>query len=384
MLPRAMIWGPMYSGKKKSRGSLLAFRTYLDELSGTQVDWNPWSGAEPEPAYLAESRVVTASRVLLESAFGWRWYLGDRVTRQSLGALDFQVPGPLPPHASHTDKYTLAELRRFTVPTGLAAFLRPERDYAVYRRQHLARPLGVLEHVAVQSEALEAGEERRSRESRASRPRERSDYATATGLPRLSWTLAVRDTAGEEAIVRFEPARTDPAEITGPCVHLACILILSRNMSQAPIEWASMPKLLASSLNISRGLANTILEGGQLKIMRLIKMYSPDGDLASDDAQARRRFALVICLLAAYLLVPADGRVSPSLVSVAAQMGARRNVVPLVLAETLLVVAVRQVESLASSGSGLESLSEEDPSKGDAVSGHGHRRLVCVHAANAA
>ncbi|XP_058224951.1 protein MAINTENANCE OF MERISTEMS-like [Rhododendron vialii] len=134
MLPRAMIWGPMYSGKKKSRGSLLAFRTYLDELSGTQVDWNPWSGAEPEPEYLAQSRVVTASRVLLESAFGWRWYLGDRVTRQSLGTLDFQVPGPLPPHASHTDKYTLAELRRFTVPTGLAAFLRPERDYAVYRR----------------------------------------------------------------------------------------------------------------------------------------------------------------------------------------------------------------------------------------------------------
>ncbi|XP_058202853.1 uncharacterized protein LOC131317312 [Rhododendron vialii] len=188
MLPRTMIWGPMYSGKKKSKGSLLAFRTYLDELSGTQVEWNPWSSAEPEPEYLARSRVVTASWVLLESAFRWRWYLGDWVTRQSLGSLEFQVPGPLPPHASHTDKYTLAELRRLTVPAGLAAFLRPERDYAVYRRQRLARPLGVLEHVAVQSEALEAGEERRT----------------------------VRDTKGEEAVVRFEPARTDPAEITGP------------------------------------------------------------------------------------------------------------------------------------------------------------------------
>ncbi|XP_058215746.1 uncharacterized protein LOC131326861 [Rhododendron vialii] len=40
-------------------------------------------------------------------------------------------------------------------------------------------------------------------------------------LPRLSWTLTVRDAQGEEAIVWFEPARTEPAEIIGP----------------APMEW---------------------------------------------------------------------------------------------------------------------------------------------------
>ncbi|XP_058217462.1 protein MAINTENANCE OF MERISTEMS-like [Rhododendron vialii] len=160
MLPRAMIWGPLHRGKKKSRGSLLAFRSYLDELSGIQVEWNPWSNVEPEPEYLARSRVVIVSRVLLESAFGWQWYLGDRVTRQSLGFLEYQAPRPLPSRASHTNRYTLAELRHFTIPEGFAAFLRPERDYAVYRRQYLARPLGVLEHKAVESEALEAGEER--------------------------------------------------------------------------------------------------------------------------------------------------------------------------------------------------------------------------------
>lgn len=48
----------------------------------------------------------------------------------------------------------------------------------------------------------------------------------------------------------------------------------------------------------------------------------------------------MICLLAAYLLIPLDGRVSPLLVSVAAQMGAQRNVMPLVLAETLLGLAL--------------------------------------------
>ncbi|XP_058189225.1 uncharacterized protein LOC131306815 [Rhododendron vialii] len=41
MLPRAMIWGPLHRGKKKSRGSLLAFGSYLDELSGVQVNNTP-------------------------------------------------------------------------------------------------------------------------------------------------------------------------------------------------------------------------------------------------------------------------------------------------------------------------------------------------------
>ncbi|KAI8547641.1 hypothetical protein RHMOL_Rhmol07G0211300 [Rhododendron molle] len=102
------------------------------------------------------------------------------------------------------------------------------------------------------------------------------------------------------------------------------------------LHQVSMPGLLASSLNISRGLANTILEDGQINIMCLIERYSPDDDLEDEAMQARCHFALVICLLAAYLFIPVDGRVSPLLVSVAAQMGTRRNVVPLVLAETLM------------------------------------------------
>ncbi|KAI8538350.1 hypothetical protein RHMOL_Rhmol09G0096100 [Rhododendron molle] len=97
-----------------------------------------------------------------------------------------------------------------------------------------------------------------------------------------------------------------------------------------------MPGLLATSLEISRGLANTLLEGGQINVIRLIDRYSPDGDLEDMAVQARCRFVLVICLLAAYLLVPSDGQVSPLLVSVAAQMVDRKNVIPLVLVETLI------------------------------------------------
>jgi hypothetical protein len=180
------------------------------------VEWDPWRVEGPEPEYLALSRAVTASRVLLESAFRWQWYLGDRVARQSLGTVQFVVPGPLPPRASHTGRYTLRQLQQFTVPAAAFPLLRPGRDYAVYQRQRLAGVLGVVEHRSVQAEALRASEERTGRRSRTGRSRERCVYAAATGLHRLSWTLQVRDPQGEAAEVCFEPARAEPAEVTGP------------------------------------------------------------------------------------------------------------------------------------------------------------------------
>ncbi|KAI8542717.1 hypothetical protein RHMOL_Rhmol08G0160800 [Rhododendron molle] len=84
-LPRALIWSKKNMGTKEGRGDLNAFRLYLDDLRTSHV-------YRPEPEYLARSRAVTASRVLLESAFDWQWYVGDRVTRQSLGYAVFQVP----------------------------------------------------------------------------------------------------------------------------------------------------------------------------------------------------------------------------------------------------------------------------------------------------
>ncbi|KAI8538462.1 hypothetical protein RHMOL_Rhmol09G0105900 [Rhododendron molle] len=137
-LPRALIWSKEYMGTKEGRGELNAYRLYLDDLKASQIEWNPWRIEGPEPEYLARSRVVTASRELLESAFGWQWYLGVRVTRQSLGYLEFQVPRPLPPRASHTGDYTLAELERFMRPeTELTCYLRPEHDYTAYQQDHL-------------------------------------------------------------------------------------------------------------------------------------------------------------------------------------------------------------------------------------------------------
>ncbi|KAI8542866.1 hypothetical protein RHMOL_Rhmol08G0173300 [Rhododendron molle] len=108
------------------------------------------------------------------------------------------------------------------------------------------------------------------------------------------------------------------------------------SMIVVPPYRKSMSKLLKSSLNISTGAAESLLSGGQINIMCLMEWYEPEGDTGDMALQAPRRFALVISVLAAYLLVSQNGQVDPSLVSVPAQLGARRNVVPMVLAKTLI------------------------------------------------
>ncbi|KAI8542628.1 hypothetical protein RHMOL_Rhmol08G0152300 [Rhododendron molle] len=89
-LPRALIWSKANMGTKKGRGDLNAFKLYLDDLRASQV------------------------------------------------------PGPLPPRASHTGEYTRAELEQFTRPDiELTHYLRPEMDYAAYQRDRLVGLLGV-------------------------------------------------------------------------------------------------------------------------------------------------------------------------------------------------------------------------------------------------
>ncbi|KAI8524686.1 hypothetical protein RHMOL_Rhmol13G0167500 [Rhododendron molle] len=97
----------------------------------------------------------------------WEWYLGDKVTRQSLGDTEFQVSGPLPPRALHTGEYTSAEVEQFTrLDTKLTHYLRPEIDYAAYQRDRLAGLLGVRAFRDVLSQACGAAEERRAAEER--------------------------------------------------------------------------------------------------------------------------------------------------------------------------------------------------------------------------
>ena len=89
--------------------------------------------------YLVKSREWTRSRVLLECPYGWRWYLGDRVSRQSLGIDHFRVPSPLPSLVQRTEEYTRAEIERYTVPTEV--IFGRSTDYEGYLRTHLAYDL---------------------------------------------------------------------------------------------------------------------------------------------------------------------------------------------------------------------------------------------------
>ena len=163
--------------------------------------------------------MVTGSRVLLESAFGWQWYLGDRVTRQSLGFLEFQVPGPLPARASHTGEYTRAELERLTRPdTDLVRFLRPERDYTAYQRDFLAGPLGVRALREVWSQASGAAEERRAagdiKRGGEGRVRRGLSRPVRGGPPEMTWKVAVIDAQGNPGEIHLAPARMEPAPVT--------------------------------------------------------------------------------------------------------------------------------------------------------------------------
>ncbi|KAI8560438.1 hypothetical protein RHMOL_Rhmol04G0255200 [Rhododendron molle] len=250
-LPRALVWSKKYIGLKEGRGSLNAYRLYLDELRASQINWNPWSVAGAEPEYLARSRAITASRVLLESAFGRQWYLGDRVSRQSLGYTAFQVPGPLPPRASHTSTYTRAELERFTQPdTELRHHLRPEMDYAESQRDHLERPLGFRAFRDVRSQARGAAEERRAASERARGSeglvRHHAGVPVRGGPPEMSWIVPIVDAQGNPAEIHLAPARVEPPPVTVP----------------VPNEWVNetIRRMLAFENLVRRGAGGFPLE----------------------------------------------------------------------------------------------------------------------------
>jgi len=140
--------------------------------------------------YLDSSREITAGRILLESPYGWQWYLGDRVTRQSMRSAFPQVPGPLPPRVLRTSSYTLEEIRRYTVPDGrMVQFLRPEMDYDAYRERYLAGPLGVVrERVRRMTSELD-------RAIRAATGRAAGE-GTSRGVGQESTEVPVRETVG--------------------------------------------------------------------------------------------------------------------------------------------------------------------------------------------
>ncbi|KAI8555163.1 hypothetical protein RHMOL_Rhmol05G0153400 [Rhododendron molle] len=245
-----------------------------------QVHWDRWARVEAD--FLPRSREVTRSRVLLECPLGWQRYLGDRVTRQSLGPPEFIVPGPLPPRVQRTETYTRAELKQFTVPdTDLERHLWRTLDYAAYRDRYLATSLGVereLERQIAEAEARrtrgeaggEVGDETggetggRGRDGRSSCGRgrgvrppaggrrasssgrgeastripEAAETSTPPGLPSLEWMIGVRDPSGARAMIDIprlpQPPMRLPAQLLKDCAK-------GRTLQTRPVPEPALP-----------------------------------------------------------------------------------------------------------------------------------------------
>ncbi|KAI8559656.1 hypothetical protein RHMOL_Rhmol04G0190200 [Rhododendron molle] len=228
LLPRALAWSPEYRRSKERRGQVMTFQRWLDNITGVTVYWDRWAGLEAD--FLPRSREVTRSRVLLECPLGWQWYLGDRVTRQSLGSPKFIVPGPLPPRVQRTETYTRAELERYTVPdTNLERYLRRTLDYAAYRDRYLATSLGVeqeLERRIAEAEARRARGETGGEAS--SQVSEAAEVSAPAGLPTLDWVIGVRDLSGARALLDIPRLPHRPMQLP----------------SQVPREWAEQAIML--------------------------------------------------------------------------------------------------------------------------------------------
>lgn len=95
-------------------------------------------------------------------------------------------------------------------------------------------------------------------------------------------------------------------------------------MPVIPLHGVNFANVLSAKLGISNKAAKSMFQGGIINIPRIIAQFHPEG------------FALCLCLLAAFLFVQSDGQASSSLVGVAMQIEERKDVAPMVLAETLM------------------------------------------------
>ena len=91
-----------------------------------------------------------------------------------------------------------------------------------------------------------------------------------------------------------------------------------------PLHGVNFADVLSAKLEISNKAAKSMLQGGTINIPRIIAQFRPEG------------FALCLCLLAAFLFVQSDGQANSSLVGIAMQIEERKDVAPMVLAETLM------------------------------------------------
>lgn len=91
-----------------------------------------------------------------------------------------------------------------------------------------------------------------------------------------------------------------------------------------PLQGVNYADVLSSKLGLSKNATRSMIQGGMLYILRLINQFRPEG------------FALCLVILAAFLFVGSKNQATAVLVGVAKQIEERKDVVPMVLPETVM------------------------------------------------
>ncbi|XP_034197981.1 uncharacterized protein LOC117613481 [Prunus dulcis] len=137
--PRTLRWVGAKS-KRDLQHHLEPFRVMMRHLTTDQVNWNPWGTNDSElPEEVQKTVPATRKRILLEGPAGSAWFLGERVTMQSLGTPSPQVP-KIPPRTMLADYKLTNESEVEEAVNGYPAseWVAPRSsDYADYRDEYI-------------------------------------------------------------------------------------------------------------------------------------------------------------------------------------------------------------------------------------------------------
>lgn len=102
-----------------------------------QVNWHPWGTRRSKwPQYVKDSIPATQKRILLVGSAGRAWYLGERVSVQSLNTEHPKIPHKPPSTMLDGCKLEGAELMEAVVGKPAIQFVK-DGDYDAFREKNI-------------------------------------------------------------------------------------------------------------------------------------------------------------------------------------------------------------------------------------------------------
>ncbi|KAK9902442.1 hypothetical protein M0R45_001681 [Rubus argutus] len=98
---------------------------------------DPWAEHEEPPSYVTASKEVTKKRILFHGLAGYAWYLGERVTVQSLGTSTHLAPYEPPGSMMADYEYTEVERTDGIIGWPCERFIDNELDYTSFKEEYI-------------------------------------------------------------------------------------------------------------------------------------------------------------------------------------------------------------------------------------------------------